>query len=78
MFSSCINDIIYYNDIGDNNNNLFLFHMINRPDILASWINEYLESGLYCWWEQEDNRLVISSADDGEISDFDMDNFENE
>jgi len=52
--------------------------MINRSDILTSFFNQYLDQGLYCWWSEEENKIIISDIDDGEIDSFDMENFENE
>ncbi|MCK9393860.1 hypothetical protein M0Q03_03590 [bacterium] len=51
--------------------------MINRPDTLSAFFNEYLEDGIYCYWQEQENKIIICTTDDEEIDSYDMDTFEN-
>lgn len=50
--------------------------MKNATD-LARWINSFIEGGVYCIYDAEDNRLVVCDADDDdEIWTFTLDELE--
>jgi hypothetical protein len=51
---------------------------MKRPDQLTAFFNPYMEEGTYCWYDEENNRIVISDVDDTELEDFDLDTFQAE